>query len=63
MKIGYAYVCADILHVGHLNHLEACKQLCDKLVVGVLTRKAIMEKKVEPIIPFDERLRLIQALK
>lgn len=61
--IGYAYVCADLLHVGHINHLEACKALCDKLVVGVLTDKAVMEKKPKPIIPFEERLRTVQALK
>ena len=63
MKIGYAYVCADLIHVGHLNHLEACSKLCDKLVVGVLTDKSVMEKKVKPIIQFEERLRIIQALK
>jgi len=61
MKIGYAYVCADLIHVGHLNHLEACSKLCDKLVVGVLTDKSVMENKVKPVIPFDERLRLVQA--
>lgn len=62
MKIGYAYVCADLIHVGHLNHLEACSKLCDKLVVGVLTDEAVMEKKVKPVIPFVERLRMVQAL-
>ena len=61
--IGYAYVCGDPFHVGHLNHLESCKALCDELVVGVLTDKAVMEKKPRPIIPFHERLRIIQALK
>jgi len=62
MQIGYAYVCADLIHVGHLNHLEACKSLCDKLVVGVLTDKAVMEKKPKPIVSFDERLRMVNAL-
>ena len=62
MIIGYAYVCADLIHVGHLNHLEACKKLCDKLVVGVLTDNAVMEKKQKPIISFEERLRMVQAL-
>lgn len=61
--IGYAYVVADLIHVGHLNHLEACKRLCDRLVVGVLTDEATMEKKQSPIIPFEERLRMVQALK
>ena len=62
MAIGYAYVCADLIHVGHLNHLEACSKLCDRLVVGVLTDKAVMEKKQKPVVPFEERLRLVQAL-
>ena len=61
--IGYAYVCADLAHCGHLNHLQACKSLCDKLIVGVLTNQAVMEKKPCPIIPFESRLRMIQALK
>lgn len=62
MIVGYAYVCSDLIHVGHLNHLKACKKLCDKLFVGVLTDKAVMEKKPRPIIPFEERLRMTQAL-
>ena len=61
--IGYAYVCADLLHAGHLDHLEFCKKFCDKLIVGVLTDKAVMEKKPRPIFGFEERLRLVQALK
>jgi len=35
----------------------------DKLIVGVLTDSAIMEKKVRPIITFAQRLRVVQALK
>jgi glycerol-3-phosphate cytidylyltransferase len=62
-KFGYAYVVADLVHVGHLNHLEACKQLCDKLIVGVLTEKAVLERKPQPVIPFADRLRMVQALK
>lgn len=60
---GYAYVCADLMHAGHLDHLEFCKKSCDKLIVGVLTDKAVMEKKPEPVFKFEERFRLIQALK
>jgi cytidyltransferase-like protein len=63
MKIVYAYICGDILHEGHLLHLENAKALGDKLIVGVLTDKAVMEKKPRPIIPFQERLRLISSLK
>jgi glycerol-3-phosphate cytidylyltransferase len=62
-KTGYAYVCADIYHIGHLKHLQRCKKYCDKLIVGVLTDKAVMEKKPKPIIGFKERLELVKNIK
>ena len=62
MKIVYAYVCADIIHEGHLLHLENSKALGDKLVVGVLTDEAVMEKKARPTIAFKERIRMIKSL-
>jgi len=63
LKIVYAYICGDILHEGHLLALENAKALGDKLIVGVLTDKAVMEKKPKPIIPFHQRLNLVKALK
>jgi len=63
MKIGYAYVVGDLLHIGHLKHLQSCKSLCDKLIVGVLTDGAVMEKKDKPIISFGERLETTKNLK
>ncbi len=62
-KVVYAYVVADLLHIGHVTHLENAKVLGDKLVVGVLVDFAVQEKKNKPIIPFAERIRLIQSLK
>jgi len=62
MKIGYAYVVGDILHRGHILHLKNCKSLCDKLIVGVLTDRAVMEKKRPPVESFDERLRVVESL-
>lgn len=59
--IGYAYVVADILHVGHLRHLMNCKAMCDVLIVGILTDKATMEKKSKPIISFEERILIVDA--
>ena len=63
MKVVYAYVVGDILHEGHLLALENAKALGDKLIVGVLTDKAVMEKKPRPIIPFKERIGLVKSLK
>ncbi len=62
-RIVYAYVVADLLHVGHVHALENAKSFGDKLIVGVLTDKAVMEKKPKPIITFHERLKLIKALR
>lgn len=65
MKVVYAYVCGDILHEGHLLQLENGKALAGKdgkLIVGVLTDKAVMEKKPKPIVSFRERLRLVKSL-
>ena len=62
MIIVYAYVVGDIFHYGHLRHLINCKALGDKLVVGVLTDEAVMEKKPKPIMPFSERLALVSGL-
>ena len=61
--ITYTYVCADILHRGHLHYLKNAAKLGDMLVVGVLTDDAVMELKEPPIVPFDERIELVQALK
>jgi len=63
MIIVYAYICGDILHKGHIEHLKNCKALGDKLIVGVLTDKAVMEKKSMPVMSFDERFDLVRSLK
>ena len=65
-KIVYAYVVADLLHMGHVLYLENAKSLVapnGKLIVGVLTDNAVMEKKPKPNLSFSERMRLIKALK
>jgi len=60
--IGYAYVVSDIFHIGHLIHLENCKEMCDILIVGVLTEEATREKKPRPIVSLDERMRMVSSL-
>jgi len=62
VKIVYAYVVADIIHPGHILFLENAKKLGDKLFVGVLTDRAVMEKKPKPIMSFADRLKVVAAL-
>ncbi len=62
MVIVYCYVVGDVLHKGHLHYLKNAKALGDKLIVGVLTDKAVMEKKPKPTIGFIERLDIVDGL-
>ncbi len=59
----YAYVVADLLHIGHLRALQQAKALGDYLVVGVLTDEAVVAYKRQPVIPFEERMELLISLK
>jgi len=62
-SIGYAYVVGDLLHKGHRLHLKNCKALCDVLIVGVLSEKAVNEKKPSPIQSLADRIEAVADLK
>jgi glycerol-3-phosphate cytidylyltransferase len=53
----------DILHVGHVNLLRRAKALGDTLIVGVLTDEAAERYKPRPVMPFEQRLELVRALR
>ena len=60
----YTSGCFDIFHYGHLNILEKTKELCDYLVVGVSTDELIKKEKGKlPVIPFEERMKVVKAIK
>ena len=63
MIIVYTYVVGDILHKGHIEYLKNAKALGDKLIVGVLTDKAVMEKKLSPVMSFDKRFDLVRNIR
>ena len=63
MIVVYAYVICDIIHKGHLVHLQNAKALGDVLIVGVLTDEAVMERKSKPTISFNERFDIVRNLK
>ena len=64
MIIGYTTGVFDMFHIGHLNILKRAKEQCDYLIVGVSTDELVKtEKNKMPIIPFDERCAIVEAIK
>ena len=66
MKTVYSYYVLDILHKGHLVMMKNSKSIAGKdgkLIIGILTDEAAMEKKSRPIIPFEERRDIADAIK
>lgn len=64
MKIGYTTGVFDLFHIGHLNILKNAKENCDYLIVGVTTDEEVKRvKNRETIIPFEERIEIIDGLK
>ncbi len=61
--IGYCWVAGDLFHYGHLHFLRECKKHVDFLIVGVLLDDVIESYKREPIIPFEERIEILGAIR
>lgn len=64
MVIGYTTGVYDMFHIGHLNILRRAKEQCDFLIVGVSTDELVQrDKNKTPIIPFEERCKIVEAIK
>ena len=53
----------DMLHANHIKMIEYARSLDDILIVGVFTDELVESYKSTPIIPFDERIALMKAIK
>lgn len=53
----------DLLHLGHVHYLTEAKKLGTELVVVVATDVMVARRKHQPIIPQEQRLALVAALK
>ena len=63
-KIGYTTGVYDMFHIGHLNILRKAKEQCEYLIVGVSTDELVQKSKNKtPIIPFEERKAIVEAIK
>ena len=63
-RIGYTTGVYDLFHIGHLNVLRNAKEQCNYLIVGVSTDELVEQyKHKKPIIPFEERVKIVEAIK
>lgn len=63
MIVGLCHGCFDVVHFGHINHLEAARALCDRLVVCLTPDEYVNKGPTRPVFPSEQRLRVIAALK
>ncbi|WZL83260.1 adenylyltransferase/cytidyltransferase family protein [Vallitaleaceae bacterium 9-2] len=61
-NVGYIAGVFDLFHIGHLNLLKRAKEQCNYLIVGVVSDEGVKRnKKVEPYIPFEERIEIVRS--
>lgn len=57
----YAAMAAEIIHEGHINLLAKAANL-GEVIVGLLTDQAISSYKSPPLIPFEQRRKVVESL-
>jgi cytidyltransferase-like protein len=66
MRIVYSYYVMDVVHRGHLTHMKNCKEMAGPdgiSIVGILTDKAVMERKPKPVLSLDERMEIARSIR
>lgn len=53
----------DLFHRNHLKMIEYGAGLGDTLIIGVSTDELVCTYKKPPVIPFEERIAIVSALK
>lgn len=54
----------DLLHVGHLAILQFCKTLGHTVAVGVASDEVVASYKPNrPVVPLEQRMEMLQALR
>ena len=60
--VGYIAGVFDLYHIGHLNMFRRAKEMCDYLIVGVVSDEGVRHiKRTEPFVPFDERIEMVRS--
>ena len=63
-NIGYIAGVFDLFHIGHLNMFKRAKELCNYLIVGVVSDEGVrLDKQAQPFVPFEERIEIVRSCK
>ena len=62
-EVGYTTGVFDMFHIGHLNILEKAKNMCNELIVGVSSDELVSYKHKKAIIPFEERIKIVESIR
>lgn len=62
MKLVMAHGCFDVLHYGHLLHLQQARRMGDELGVSI-TDDTFVNKPGRPIFNVHQRVKMLQALR
>lgn len=63
-NVGYIAGVFDLFHIGHLNMFKRAKELCNYLIVGVVSDEGVrLDKRAEPFVPFEERIEIVRSCK
>lgn len=61
-NIGYIAGVFDLFHIGHLNMFKRAKEMCNYLIVGVVSDEGVrLNKQSEPFVPFEERIEMVRS--
>ncbi len=63
-KVVFTNGCFDLLHVGHIRHLQQARNLGSKLVIGLNSDESVKRLKGErrPVVSENNRLEVLLAL-
>ena len=62
MRIVQAHGCFDLLHLGHIRHLQAAKAAGDYLIVTVTPDEFVSKGPGRPVFPLEQRMEALRAL-
>lgn len=62
-KVVMANGCFDILHVGHITHLEEARTMGDTLIVALTLDEYVKKGPSRPVYTWAERVRVLRALR